>query len=82
MWLEEREAWKKRMYPENTTVNVDIVKRYVLTFRTNNQPVKAEKKEPFKMKKFKDIGSKTSNKRSPGDKAMSFEMKTKENSNN
>ncbi|KPI93899.1 hypothetical protein RR46_13064, partial [Papilio xuthus] len=51
MWLEEREAWKKRMYPENTTVNIDIVKRYVLTFKNNHQPPKPVKKQPFKMKK-------------------------------
>ncbi|CAH2238120.1 jg18498 [Pararge aegeria aegeria] len=51
MWLDEREAWKKRMYPENTTVNVDIVKRYVLTFKTNHHPPKQEQKLPFKIKK-------------------------------
>lgn len=39
------------MYPENTTVNVDVVKRYVLTFKANNPPPKPEKKKPFKMKK-------------------------------
>ena len=49
--MEEREAWKKRMYPENTTVNVDVVKRYVLTFKTDHQPPKVEQKKPFKMKK-------------------------------
>ncbi|XP_046961229.1 uncharacterized protein LOC124530905 [Vanessa cardui] len=72
MWLEEREAWKKRMYPENTTVNVDVVKRYVLTFKTTYQPPKPEQKKPFKMKKFEGIGSRTTNKRPPGDKAMLF----------
>lgn len=51
MWLEEREAWKKRMYPENITTTVDIVKSYVLTFKTNHQAPKPEKKKPFKMKK-------------------------------
>lgn len=53
MWLEERDAWNKRMYPENTTVNVDVVKRYVLSFKTNTQPEKPEKKKPFKMKKYR-----------------------------
>lgn len=76
MWLEEREAWKKRMYPENTTVNVDIVKSYVLSFKTNNQPVKPAVKKPFKMKKFEGVGSKTANKRPPGDKTMQYEKKT------
>ena len=77
MWLEEREAWKKRMYPENTTVNVDIVKSYVLSFKTNHQAPKAEKKKPFKMKKFEGVGSKTENKRPAGDKAMSYEKEKK-----
>ncbi|XP_059059396.1 uncharacterized protein LOC131852698 [Achroia grisella] len=73
MWTEEREVWKKRMYPENTTVNVDVVKRYVLTFKTNHQSPNLEKKEPFKMKKFQEVGSKTDNKRLPNDKAMIYE---------
>ncbi|XP_060804917.1 uncharacterized protein LOC106143099 isoform X3 [Amyelois transitella] len=77
MWVEEREQWKKRMYPENTTVNVDIVKRYVLSFKTNNPPPKPEKKTPFKMKKFNGIGSKTTTKRPADDKAMSYEKKKK-----
>ncbi|XP_028175920.1 uncharacterized protein LOC135087882 [Ostrinia nubilalis] len=77
MWLEEREAWKKRMYPENTTVSVDIVKSYVLTFKTNHQAPKPEKKKPFKMKKFEGVGSKTENKRPAGDKAMGFEKEKK-----
>lgn len=51
MWLEEREAWKKRMYPENTTENIDVVKRYVLTFKNNNKPPKPEQKKPFKIKR-------------------------------
>ncbi|KAJ0181747.1 hypothetical protein K1T71_002469 [Dendrolimus kikuchii] len=78
MWLEEREVWKKRMYPENTTVNVDIVKRYVLTFKTAHQVPKVEKKKPFKMKKFEGVDSKTPNKRLPGDKAMSYQKKKQE----
>ncbi|CAK1549793.1 unnamed protein product [Leptosia nina] len=72
MWVEEREAWKKRMYPENTTVNVDIVKKYVLTFKSNHQPPKPEQKKPFKMKKFEGVGSRTKNKRPANDKAMNF----------
>ncbi|CAH4004752.1 uncharacterized protein LOC123711612 [Pieris brassicae] len=79
MWVEEREAWKKRMYPENTTVNVDIVKRYVLTFKSNHQPPKPEEKKPFKMKKFEGIGSRTTSKRPAKDKAMNFN-KNKEKS--
>ncbi|KPJ11758.1 hypothetical protein RR48_08064 [Papilio machaon] len=78
MWLEEREAWKKRMYPENTTVNIDVVKRYVLTFKNNHQPPKPVKKQPFKMKKFEGIGSKTVTKRDPSDKAMSYEKRNKQ----
>ncbi|PZC74688.1 hypothetical protein B5X24_HaOG207357 [Helicoverpa armigera] len=70
MWMEEIEGWKKRMYPENTTVNVDIVKRYVLTFKTDHQPPKPEKKKPFKMKKYEGIKSKTETKRPSDDKAM------------
>ncbi|XP_045764724.1 uncharacterized protein LOC123866957 [Maniola jurtina] len=81
MWLEEREAWKKRMYPENVTVNVDIVKRYVLTFKTNYNPPKPEQKKPFKMKKFEGIGSKTASKRPPGDKAMGKNKKTEKSEN-
>lgn len=50
MWLTEREAWHKRMFPDNT-VNVDIVKRYVQTFKNNHQPPKPEEKKPFVMKK-------------------------------
>lgn len=42
------------MYPENTTVNIDIVKRYVLTFKTAHQPQKLEKKKLFKMNKYGD----------------------------
>ncbi|XP_049867557.1 uncharacterized protein LOC126367807 [Pectinophora gossypiella] len=78
MWLEERELWKKRMYPENTIVNVDVVKRYVLTFKTNHQPPKPEKKKPFKMKKFQGIESRTKNRRPTGDKAMGFLKKEKD----
>lgn len=51
MWLVERDQWQKRMYPENTTVNIDIVKRYVLTFKTEHAQPKPEIKKPFKMKK-------------------------------
>lgn len=51
MWITERDAWKKRMYPENVSVNVDIVKRYILTFKNNVKPKKPEEKKPFKMKK-------------------------------
>ncbi|CAH0726605.1 unnamed protein product, partial [Brenthis ino] len=76
-WMEEREAWKKRMYPENTTVNVDVVKRYVLTFKTDHQPPKSEQKKPFKIKKFESIGSRITNKRAPDDKAMAFQKEMK-----
>ncbi|XP_053608113.1 uncharacterized protein LOC128673927 [Plodia interpunctella] len=75
MWVEEREAWKKRMYPENTTVNVDVVKRYILSFKNVTPPPKPEKKAPFKMKKFDGIGSKTETKRPSDDKAMGYEKK-------
>ncbi|XP_028036273.1 uncharacterized protein LOC114247486 [Bombyx mandarina] len=78
MWLDEREAWKKRMYPENTTVNVDIVKRYVLTFKTAHQAIKTQKKKLFKIKKFEGIDGKTKSKRSADDKAMAY-MKNKDN---
>ncbi|KOB74326.1 G-rich RNA sequence binding factor 1 [Operophtera brumata] len=64
MWLVERAAWQQRMYPENTTLNVDFVKRYVHTFKANNQP-------------FEKVVSKTHNKRAPGDKAMSYEKDQK-----
>lgn len=40
------------MYPENTTVNGDIVKRYVLTFKATHEPPKIENKKLFKMKKL------------------------------
>ncbi|KAI5641579.1 hypothetical protein NE865_06336 [Phthorimaea operculella] len=73
MWLEEREAWQKRMYPENLVENVDIVKKYVLTFKTNHQPPKQEKKKPFKIKKFDNAKAKTSTRRASNDKAMSYE---------
>ncbi|XP_073941602.1 uncharacterized protein isoform X2 [Choristoneura fumiferana] len=82
MWLAERELWKKRMYPENTTVNVDIVKSYVLTFKTAHQAPKPEKKKQFKMKKFEGIGSKTTSKRPSDDKAMSYEKDSKEKAKN
>ncbi|CAH0700715.1 unnamed protein product [Spodoptera exigua] len=74
MWIKEIEAWKKRMYPESTTVNVDVVKRYVLTFKTNHQPAKPEKKKPFKIKKFEGIKGKLDSKRPPNDKAMRGSM--------
>ncbi|KAJ2953531.1 hypothetical protein O0L34_g1133 [Tuta absoluta] len=73
MWLEEREAWQKRMYPENLGENVDVVNRYVLTFKTNHQQPKQEKKKPFKMKKFENAKAKTSTKRATNDKAMSYQ---------
>lgn len=51
MWIDEREAWKKRMFPENLAENVDVVKRYVASFKTETKPPKPEKKKPFKIKK-------------------------------
>ncbi|XP_063376112.1 uncharacterized protein LOC134663624 [Cydia fagiglandana] len=77
MWIAERDLWKKRMYPENTTFNVDVVKSYVLSFKNAQQPPKPEKKKMFKMKKFEGIGSKTTTKRPKDDKAMNYKKDLK-----
>ncbi|XP_063358808.1 uncharacterized protein LOC134648250 [Cydia amplana] len=77
MWIAERDLWKKRMYPEHTAVNIDIVKTYVLSFKNAQKPPKPEKEKMFKMKKFEGISSKTTNKRAKDDKAMNYKKDLK-----
>ncbi|VVC91883.1 unnamed protein product [Leptidea sinapis] len=78
MWIVEREAWKKRLFPEKTAQAEDIVKNYVLSFKTNTLPPKPEPKKPFKMKKYEGVSSRTTTKRKPNDKAMKFLKEKKE----
>lgn len=51
IWIEERDLWQKRMYPETTTAKVDVITKYIMSFK--NAPPKPKKvtKEPFVMKK-------------------------------